>query len=86
MYQNEDTSLAEKEIYFNMHGVDCKSKLDRITVNEDNKTVTLVDLKTTSSQIYGECKPLKTKTGILQRDWHVTGFTVFLLQTTCFLH
>ena len=80
LYQNEDISFAEKEIYFNMHGVDCKSKLDRITVDEDNKTVTLVDLKTTSSQIYGECKPLKTKTGILQRDWHVTGFMYSCLQ------
>ena len=80
LYQNDDTSLAEKEIYFNMHGVDCKSKLDRITINEDTKTVTLVDLKTTSNQVYGECKPLKTKTGILQRDWHVTGFMYSCLQ------
>jgi hypothetical protein len=80
LYQNEDISFAEKEIYFNMHGVDCKSKLDRITVDEENKTVTLVDLKTTSNQIYGECRPLEPKTGILQRDWHVTGFMYSCLQ------
>jgi hypothetical protein len=80
LFQNEDSSFAEKEIYFNMHEVDCKSKLDRITIDEKTKTITFVDLKTTSNQVYGECKPLKTKTGILMRDWHVTGFMYSCLQ------
>jgi len=80
LFQNEDNSFAEKEIYFNMHEVDCKSKLDRITIDEKTKTITFVDLKTTSNQVYGECKPLKTKTGILMRDWHVTGFMYSCLQ------
>ena len=70
----------EKEVYFKHHNVDCKSKLDRIIVDDKNKTVTIVDLKTTSSQVYGECQPLNTKTGILFRDWHTTGFMYSCLQ------
>ena len=73
-------TFNEKEIYFTQHDVECKSKLDRIIVDHDNKTVTIVDLKTTSSQVYGECTPLKNKTGILIRDWHVTGFMYSCLQ------
>ena len=34
----------EKEIYFKQEDVDCKSKLDRMIVDHDNKTVTIVDL------------------------------------------
>jgi hypothetical protein len=74
LFSETNKFFNEKEIYFNMHGVDCKSKLDRIIVDEETKTVTIVDLKTTSNQVYGECTPLKNKTGILIRDWHVTGF------------
>jgi hypothetical protein len=73
-------TFNEKEIYFNQHGVDCKSKLDRIIVNHDSKTVTIVDLKTTSNQVYGTCTPLNTGTGILLRDWHTTGFMYSCLQ------
>jgi hypothetical protein len=81
--ENEENveGLNEKEIYFTQEGVECKSKLDRIIVNHNNKTVTVVDLKTTSSQVYGECVPVKEKTGIsLMRDWHVTGFMYSCLQ------
>ena len=80
---SEDESVEtfnEKEIYFEQEGVSCKSKLDRVIVDHSFKTVTLVDLKTTSSQVYGECTPLNTKTGILLRDWHVTGFMYSVLQ------
>jgi len=75
-------AFNEKEVYFNQHGVDCKSKLDRIIVDHDKKIVTVVDLKTTSAQVYGECKPLpkKLKTGVLLRDWHTTGFMYSCLQ------
>ena len=75
-------SFNEKEIYFTQHDVECKSKLDRIIVDNDKKTVTIVDLKTTSAQVYGECTPLpkKLKTGVLIRDWHVTGFMYSCLQ------
>ena len=73
-------TFNEKEIYFTQHDVECKSKLDRIIVDHDNKTVTIADLKTTSAQVYGECTPLKNKTGILIRDWHVTGFMYSCLQ------
>ena len=68
------TAEAEKEIFFKLHDVDCKSKLDRVLIDDKNKKVTIVDLKTTSSQVYGECEPLNTNTGHLARDWHVTGF------------
>ena len=74
-------SFNERELYFQQHDVDCKSKLDRLIVDHDKKTVTIVDLKTTSSQVYGECQPLPNKTGItLMRDWHVTGFMYSCLQ------
>ena len=74
--------FSEHEIYFEQERVKCKSKLDRLIVDHDKKTVTVVDLKTTSSQVYGDCTPLpkKLKTGILIRDWHVTGFMYSCLQ------
>ena len=68
------TAEAEKEIFFSMHDVNCKSKLDRVLIDDKNKKITVVDLKTTSKQVYGECTPLGTDTGHLIRDWHVTGF------------
>ena len=73
-------AFNEKEIFFNQHDIDCKSKLDRIIVDHDKKTVTVIDLKTTSNQVYGECKKLKSKTGVLFRDWHTTGFMYSCLQ------
>ena len=73
-------AFNEKEIFFNQHDIDCKSKLDRIIVDHDKKTVTVIDLKTTSNQVYGTCTPLNTKTGILLRDWHTTGFMYSCLQ------
>ena len=73
-------SFNEKEVYFTLHDVDCKSKLDRLIVDHDNKTVTVIDLKTTSSMVYGECTPMNTKTGVLYRDWHTTGFMHSCLQ------
>ena len=73
-------TFNEEEIYFKQHDVDCKSKLDRLIVNHDKKTVTIVDLKTTSNQVYGTCTPLDAKTGILLRDWHTTGFMYSCLQ------
>ena len=80
---SEDESVEtfnEKEIYFEQDGVNCKSKLDRVIVDHSFKTVTLVDLKTTSGPVYSECTPLENKTGILLRDWHVTGFMYSVLQ------
>lgn len=73
-------TFNEKEVFFDQHGVACKSKLDRIIVDNKAKTVTVVDLKSTSAQVYGECTPLNTSTGILLRDWHVTGFMYSCLQ------
>lgn len=68
------TGETEREIFFDLHDVKCKSKLDRVLIDEKNKKITVVDLKTTSKQVYGECIPLNTNTGHLIRDWHVTGF------------
>ena len=73
-------TFNEREIYFEQYDVKCKSKLDRIIVDHDKKTATVVDLKSSSGQIYGECIPLNTDTGILLRDWHVTGFMYSCLQ------
>ena len=75
-------TFNEEEIYFKQHDVDCKSKLDRLIVNHDKKTVTIVDLKTTSNQVYGTCEqlPKKLRTGVLIRDWHVTGFMYSCIQ------
>ena len=73
-------AFNEKEIYFTQHGTDCKSKLDRIIVDKDKKTVTIADLKTTSGLVYGECKNIGSKTGLLFRDWHTTGFLFNCLQ------
>ena len=80
LFENNENAEAEKEIFFSMHGIDCKSKLDRIIVDEENKTIKIVDLKTTSNQVYGESVPLDLKTGYLLRDWHVTGFMYSCLQ------
>ena len=73
-------TFNEKEIYFEQYGVKCKSKLDRIIVDHDKKIATVVDLKSSTSQIYGECINLNINTGILLRDWHVTGFMYHCLQ------
>jgi hypothetical protein len=73
-------AFSEKELYFEQEKVNCKSKLDRIIVDHVKKSVLLVDLKTTSSQVYSECTSLGTNTGILLRDWHVTGFMYSCLQ------
>ena len=70
----------EEEMFFNLHDVDCKSKLDRIIVDNKNKVVTIVDLKTTSNQVYGDCTKLDSDTGILTRDWYTTGFMYSCLQ------
>ena len=63
----------EKEIYFQQYGVDCRSKLDRVIVDHDNKKVTMVDLKTSRDDVYGECTKV-ADTGFLSRDYHATGF------------
>jgi len=79
--ENENIeAFNEREVYFTQHDVECKSKLDRVIVNHDTKTVTIADIKTTSTQVYGECKKLKSKTGLLFRDWHTTGFLFNCLQ------
>jgi len=66
-------SHNEVEVYFQQHGVMCRSKLDRVVVDHANKKVTLVDLKTSSKDVYGECTKV-ADTGFLTRDYHATGF------------
>lgn len=43
--------LREFEIYFDYSGFSCKAKLDQAVVNHKNKSVMLIDLKTTSKGI-----------------------------------
>jgi hypothetical protein len=46
------THYNEQEVYFEYEGVDCKSKIDKIVIDDDNKKIKLVDLKTTSKNVY----------------------------------
>lgn len=39
----------EFEIYWEFMGIECKSMLDRIVIDHENKVIKLIDLKTTSS-------------------------------------
>lgn len=80
LFSTNNEAFSEKEIFFNQYDVDCKSKLDRLIIDHENKTITVVDLKTTSGMVYSECKKLKSKTGILFRDYHTTGFLFSCLQ------
>ena len=41
----------EQAIYFQIENVNCKSLLDRVIINHNNKTVKIIDLKTTSKPI-----------------------------------
>lgn len=40
---------SELEIYFTFDGIECKSMLDRLIIDHENKEIKLVDLKTTSN-------------------------------------
>lgn len=44
---NGAISLSEVEVYFNLHGVDCRGKIDRLNIFQDQKMLDVVDLKTT---------------------------------------
>jgi hypothetical protein len=43
-----EKSFNEKEIYFEYKDIPCKSKIDRLIINENENKVKLIDLKTTS--------------------------------------
>lgn len=40
-------SLSEVEVYFTLHGVKCRGKIDRLNIFQDQKMIDIVDLKTT---------------------------------------
>jgi len=46
-------SFEELEIFWDYKGVKCKSKIDKLWVDWENRTFTLVDLKSTSKSIDG---------------------------------
>lgn len=71
-------SFNELEVFFTLGGVKCKSKIDRLLIDKENKRVWLIDLKTTSKPLYGKCNRI-SETGILKHDWHVTGFPASIL-------
>jgi hypothetical protein len=50
----ETPGLVEHEIFWNWEGLESKSKLDKFIIDEGNKKIYLVDLKTTSQQVYGK--------------------------------
>jgi len=51
LFGNTEKYIIENElkIYWNFLGVDCKSMLDRLIIDHENKIIKLVDLKTTSA-------------------------------------
>lgn len=46
-----DVTYNELPIYFKEQGLDCKALLDRVRISPSNKTVQLIDLKTTSKPV-----------------------------------
>jgi len=40
------------EIYWKFKGLDCKSKLDKVLIDNENKLITIVDLKTTGNSTF----------------------------------
>jgi len=50
--QLEDVQvLNEQAIYFDIEGVNCKSLLDRVIIDQKNKKIKIIDLKTTSKAV-----------------------------------
>jgi hypothetical protein len=50
----ETAGKVEHEIFWNWESLDAKSKIDKFIIDEENKTIYLIDLKTTSQQVYGK--------------------------------
>jgi hypothetical protein len=50
----ETPGKVEHEIFWNWESLDAKSKIDKFIIDEDNKKIYLIDLKTTSQQVYGK--------------------------------
>lgn len=59
LQQNFET-FNELEIYFEYNGHKCKSKLDKVNINRADKTIKIIDLKTTAENPYGVLIPLVT--------------------------
>ena len=74
-----DHAFNEEEVIFELNNVSCKSKIDRLAVKDNN--IYLIDLKTTSSILHGECNKMAgSETGELSRDWYTTGFPSTILR------
>lgn len=67
----EAKGLVEHEIFWNWQGLDAKSKIDKFYIDEESKVIYLVDLKTTSQQVYG-------KQVIPKSNPYLASFTGFL--------
>jgi hypothetical protein len=65
-----DKGKVEHEIFWNWQNLDAKSKIDKFIIDEENKIIYLIDLKTTSQQVYG--KQLIAKSSPYQATF--TGF------------
>lgn len=70
-----DKGKVEHEIFWNWQDLDAKSKIDKFTIDEENKIIYLTDLKTTSQQVYG-------KQVIAKSNPYQSSFTGFLKDIT----
>jgi hypothetical protein len=70
-----DKGKVEHEIFWNWESLDAKSKIDKFIIDEENKTIYLIDLKTTSQQVYG-------KQVIAKASPYQSTFTGFLKDIT----
>jgi len=66
---------VEHEIFWNWQSLDAKSKIDKFIIDEENKVIYLIDLKTTSQQVYG-------KQAIAKSNPYQATFTGFLKDIT----
>jgi hypothetical protein len=71
----ETPGKVEHEIFWNWESLDAKSKIDKFIIDEENKTIYLIDLKTTSQQVYG-------KQTIAKASPYQSTFTGFLKDIT----
>jgi len=71
----ETPGKVEHEIFWNWESLDAKSKIDKFIIDEENKTIYLIDLKTTSQQVYG-------KQTIAKSNPYQSTFTGFLKDVT----
>ena len=71
--ENTFDVFNELELYGLLEGIRIKGKIDKLVFDHTNKTITLIDLKSTSSAPYFRVKKVQN-TGELTIDYQGTGF------------